>query len=572
MANIRLRDLNPAKFLNDLEVDNAVRINTTLSEGAQLKVEADSGNAYAALFKKGTAGYWFADGAMYFNSVNGMYMVNQSSYLRLGANNAEIMRMQSGKVGIGTGGVVPTEILTLNSSSNTRLVVQEAGADKGSIGAGGSGLYIRNLAGSILFRNIADATTMKIFDNGHITFGSNNNVGSQNHSFNPGASYPQDRCSIALHAPAMAGGKKNWCMRTLPLSGSTSYSYLQFRPLNDDGTDHGDGTFFFNHLFSDIVFKSSSGYHCQLDVESVSGEASVRLRGKTAGGGADWNLHADDQVNLFRIWRNGENSSPNLSLRSTGVSGPGGIGIGTNTLDGGGVTWKTKARILKIVGDSDSGSHSVGDEQAGAGIVLYDTDEGNTTRSWAIYQEGLLYNSKLAFQFGWMPTSATKMNYYGTWAYKGGVQQTAWMHWGTTAGNSTTTNYLHIKTNLKRSDNDMFRFHFEGYAYGNRNIIDSICVGYMYSGHPNSSNPITTRVMNNAGTDGIHIATGLFNNGMYTTSVSDGEYLVVVFKMPPGSRYYSGFIGTAVMAAMAGKGYEVVHKDTADVTHTNEVW
>ena len=62
-------------------------------------------------------------------------------------------------------------MLTINSASNARILLQEAGADKGSITAGGSGLYIRNLAGRILFRNSSDADTMAIWDDGKVGIG-----------------------------------------------------------------------------------------------------------------------------------------------------------------------------------------------------------------------------------------------------------------------------------------------------------------------------------------------------------------------------------------------------------------
>ncbi len=74
-----------------------------------------------------------------------------------------------GKVGIGTDS--PDEILTLNSSSNTRLLLQESGNDKGHIGAGGGGLYIKNLAGDVIFRNSSDADTVRIKNGGNVGIG-----------------------------------------------------------------------------------------------------------------------------------------------------------------------------------------------------------------------------------------------------------------------------------------------------------------------------------------------------------------------------------------------------------------
>jgi hypothetical protein len=586
MANIRLRDLNPARFLNDLEVDGKVGIGTgsstltfPLEVVGSIKTSGDLELTSSKMIDWGNGDVRIIEGETQDYSLTfKTYDTNTS------VCGPRMKILGDGKIGIGTGTVAPTEMLVLNSASNTRMVVQEAGADKGSIGAGGSGLYIRNLAGAILFRNIADATTMKIFDNGHITFGSHNNVGAQNHSFNPGAGYSQDSCSIALHVPGNDTDRKNWAIRAKSLGGAGN-SYLQFRPLDDSGGDYGEGMFYMNHEGTDFSMRSKQGHSCMLQITSPLDHAKIHLDShQSTAGGSRFTIANDPVVNLFSIYRTpvgggGEQGTPNLSLRSANAPPasettgyPGGAGIGTYTLNGGGVTWGNKSRMLKIVGDSDSGNHSVGDEQAGAGIVLYDTDEGNTARSWAIYQKGLTYNSKLVFQYGENTSwGYTKMNYYGTWSYKGGVQQTAWMHWGQTAGN-TGVEYLHIKTNLKKAENKMFRFHFEGHAYGVGKIIDSICVGYMHSGYTNSANPGGTQVMNNNGTDTIHIATSLFLNGMYTTSSGDGGYLVVVFKLPANTAYYAGFIGTAVMAAMAGRGFEVVHTDTSLVTHTNEVW
>ena len=82
----------------------------------------------------------------------------------------ERMRITStGNVGIGT--TSPAEILTLDSSSNTRLLIRESGSNKGQISAGGGGLYIQNLAGDIIFRNISDADTVRIKNDGKVGIG-----------------------------------------------------------------------------------------------------------------------------------------------------------------------------------------------------------------------------------------------------------------------------------------------------------------------------------------------------------------------------------------------------------------
>ena len=64
------------------------------------------------------------------------------------------------------GATTSTRALLVNATSNTKVVLQEGGADKGFIGAGGSGFYIGNLAGKILFRNSADASTLLIENDG----------------------------------------------------------------------------------------------------------------------------------------------------------------------------------------------------------------------------------------------------------------------------------------------------------------------------------------------------------------------------------------------------------------------
>jgi hypothetical protein len=61
--------------------------------------------------------------------------------------------------------------LIINTSSNGILKLQEGGADKGYIGAGGGGLYIKNLAGDVIFRNSSDADTIRIKDSGNVGIG-----------------------------------------------------------------------------------------------------------------------------------------------------------------------------------------------------------------------------------------------------------------------------------------------------------------------------------------------------------------------------------------------------------------
>jgi hypothetical protein len=69
-----------------------------------------------------------------------------------------------------TGGTLTGDLI-INTSSNGILKLQEGGADKGYIGAGGGGLYIKNLAGDVIFRNSSDADTIRIKDSGNVGIG-----------------------------------------------------------------------------------------------------------------------------------------------------------------------------------------------------------------------------------------------------------------------------------------------------------------------------------------------------------------------------------------------------------------
>jgi hypothetical protein len=65
-------------------------------------------------------------------------------------------------------------------------------------------------------------------------------------------------------------------------------------------------------------------------------------------------------------------------------------------------------------------------------------------------------------------------------------------HWST--GSSSTT-YLHIKTNINWNNNIMFRAHMHGYNYGTSSVVDIQTVGYAYSG----GSTIATQTVNNGG-------------------------------------------------------------------------
>ena len=98
-----------------------------------------------------------------------------STPIKVRLNSAGDSYFNGGSVGIGT--TTPGEILTLDSTSNTRLLMREGGSNKGQISAGGGGLYIQNLAGDVIFRNISDADTVRIKNDGKVGIGTTTPAG-----------------------------------------------------------------------------------------------------------------------------------------------------------------------------------------------------------------------------------------------------------------------------------------------------------------------------------------------------------------------------------------------------------
>ena len=220
--------------------------------------------------------------------------------------------------------------------------------------------------------------------------------------------------------------------------------------------------------------------------------------------------------------------------------------------------------MLKVQSDTSVGSG------AAAGIVLYNADNGNHSKSWTMYTYGTGTSSRLAIQYGDETARYTRMDAYGTWAYRGGVQQTAFWDYNSTTNNGTTIKYLHLKTNIKKGDSTMFHIIFEGYTYNsntaNERIINSACAGYMYSAAANDDSPGQTEITNSNGTNVIHI------DSMYATSPGDGEYLVIVLKMPNYTQYYCGITARANMANPNGRGEIVEVLNESLTTSTAEVW
>ena len=90
---------NANLFLLDASADS-IGIGATPVSNASLYVAGSK--TYPLRVQTTNAQYYFADSIIYANSTNGMYLVNQSSYLRFGANDAELMRLTGGSIGIGT--------------------------------------------------------------------------------------------------------------------------------------------------------------------------------------------------------------------------------------------------------------------------------------------------------------------------------------------------------------------------------------------------------------------------------------------------------------------------------------
>jgi microcystin-dependent protein len=129
--------------------------------------ETTTANAYVYV-ENTTAG----NAGIKLQNSQGQWTIVANDSLRFLDDDSGVERLtitSAGKVGIGT--TSPAEILTLDSSSNTRILLKENGSNKGQITAGGSGLYIQNLAGDILFRNVAGNPTAIIKDSGLVGIG-----------------------------------------------------------------------------------------------------------------------------------------------------------------------------------------------------------------------------------------------------------------------------------------------------------------------------------------------------------------------------------------------------------------
>ena len=271
------------------------------------------------------------------------------------------------RVGIGTD--VPAEILTLDSSSNTRLLLRESGGNKGQISAGGGGLYIQNLAGDVIFRNISDADTVRIKNDGKVGIGT---------------TVPECKLDIHDHTSATTfiadnnagvritnwGGSTGWSL--LGFGGfSTSYeknlaqigslssnagTYLAFGTSNsysagitnqamtiDPSGNVGIGTTSPAAML-EVIARASGGHPPLFLRRGANNEsASLKLLTTTT---EDWIVGMrNDGTSNFRIYSYGASSDVFSILRSNGN-----VGIGTTapatTLDVNGIT--TFRDYLKI--------------------------------------------------------------------------------------------------------------------------------------------------------------------------------------------------------------------------------
>jgi len=147
----------------------AYKLDVVSSDHKTIKAESTGNDRAEVSIKKsgGTARSWSLAVA---GSSNGYSVADKNFYIAdTDGGAARLVIDNVGKVGIGT--TSPGEILTLDSSSNTRLLLREGGSNMGRIAAGGGGLYIQNLAGDVIFRNISDADTVRIKNDGNVGIG-----------------------------------------------------------------------------------------------------------------------------------------------------------------------------------------------------------------------------------------------------------------------------------------------------------------------------------------------------------------------------------------------------------------
>lgn len=106
---------------------------------------------------------------------------------------------------------------------------------------------------------------------------------------------------------------------------------------------------------------------------------------------------------------------------------------------------------------------------------------------------------------------------------------------------------VYIKTNIADGSNVMYRIAVEGYAYGSAQAIDSVAVGFAYSGSPGT------------------IANHSTNN--YASGATISQYIssdgFVVIKLQFNNTFFAGFSASAWFTNPAGEGFQI----SAEVLH-----
>jgi len=119
-----------------------------------------------------------------------------------------------------------------------------------------------------------------------------------------------------------------------------------------------------------------------------------------------------------------------------------------------------------------------------------------------------------------------------------GVMQQAFYTFNTSSGSPL---YIHMKTNIPKSSNNMFYIEADGYNYGTALPVLCSWTGYPFSG------------------DGNLYSVSLTN--FYTGMNADGAYFssdnYVVLRAYAGGHYFNGFVLNSVMANPNGNSFRV---------------
>jgi hypothetical protein len=123
-------------------------IGTDPISGCRLRL---AGGTYPLRVLAGSTEYFFAANTLYFNSSSNAYIVNQSSYLRFGANDYEVMRLSSGKVGIGTAANLNSILNVYGATSSSPTSIITCMSSNATVG-GGAGIFFKSSSNTTLNR------------------------------------------------------------------------------------------------------------------------------------------------------------------------------------------------------------------------------------------------------------------------------------------------------------------------------------------------------------------------------------------------------------------------------------